>query len=246
MSNALMLHCGAEKTTLKAVKAVVTPAATESHFPVAHGQLIDQLGNAIKERGFTVKNAAHSLAREGSRYFGLFEVESKDKIFGDDFGGVIGLRNSHDKRFSAGLTMGSQVFVCDNLAFNGDVKVGRKHTRHIERDLPRLMAQAFGKLTDFGYAQTELFNRFKETELTNTQANDLIIQAVDCKAVSASRIPEVLKQWRTPNHPEFNERTTWSLFNAFTEVYKLGSLRQTHKKSQRLTGLLQGTLATAA
>jgi hypothetical protein len=28
------------------------------------------------------------------------------------------------------------VFVCDNLAFSGEIKIARKHTRFIVRDLP--------------------------------------------------------------------------------------------------------------
>jgi hypothetical protein len=54
---------------------------------------------------------------------------------------VLGLRNSHDKRFPAGLVGGSAVFVCDNLAFSGEahdvVATGGIGTPQLMRSLTR-------------------------------------------------------------------------------------------------------------
>lgn len=55
---------------------------------------------------------------------------------------MVGLRNSHDKRFLVGISFGSRVFVCDNLAFTGDHVVKRKHTANLKRDLPGLVHRA--------------------------------------------------------------------------------------------------------
>ena len=42
-----------------------------------------------------------------------------------------------------------------------------------------------------------------------------------------------------PNHPEFEDRNAWSLFNAFTEELK-GNLIALPKRTQALHGLLDG------
>ena len=55
----------------------------------------------------------------------------------EDYCWVLGLRNSHDKTFPAGIVAGASVFVCDNLSFSGEIKFARKHTRFIVRDLPQ-------------------------------------------------------------------------------------------------------------
>jgi len=55
-----------------------------------------------------------------------------------DYAWIVGLRNSHDKTYPAGLVAGSKVFVCDNLCFSGEVRLSRKHTRHAVRDLKHL------------------------------------------------------------------------------------------------------------
>jgi hypothetical protein len=58
---------------------------------------------------------------------------------------AVGIRNSHDKTFPAGLVAGTKVFCCDNLAFSGEVQISRKHTRFAERDLTHLTARAVGQ-----------------------------------------------------------------------------------------------------
>jgi hypothetical protein len=61
---------------------------------------------------------------------------------------------------------------------------------------------------------------YKNRRVTDLQAHDLIIKAVDADAITNSQIPEVIDQWREPNHECFKQRNAWSLFNAFTEATK--------------------------
>jgi hypothetical protein len=56
---------------------------------------------------------AHGLTRDGRRYFGLLQVANGTNP--DDFGLVVGVRNSHDRSFPASLVLGAACFVCDNL-----------------------------------------------------------------------------------------------------------------------------------
>lgn len=48
---------------------------------------------------------------------------------------VVGLRNSNRMRFPAGFLLGEAPFICDNLAFCGEMVAMRKHTKNIRRDL---------------------------------------------------------------------------------------------------------------
>src|SRR5207237_3200224 len=94
----------------------------------------------------TASSEAHGLTRDGNRYFGLLQVANGHNP--DDFGLVVGLRNSPDKSFPVGLVVGASIFVCDNLSFSGEVYLARKHTVYVERDLPHLVERAVGRLTD--------------------------------------------------------------------------------------------------
>ena len=137
--------------------------------------------------GFSVTNESHALWNDGLRYFGLMEVANGTSH--EDYGLVIGLRNSHDKSFPAAIALGSAVFVCDNLAFSAEVTIARRHTRYIERDLPRIVHTAIGRLTDLRGQQDQRIESYKDTPLTDPAAHDLIIRAVDANVLPVTQVP---------------------------------------------------------
>lgn len=234
--NGLILHCGANHVERPKLALVPTPEPTETWFPIAHHKVLSQVERKLEASGLKVVSEAHALSHEGNRYFGLLEVRNGENA--DDFALVIGVRNSHDMTFPAGLVIGSRVVVCDNLSFSGEIKISRKHTRYIDRDLPQLVEVAVGRLGDQRQLQEKRFLTYKAEEVTDAEANDLVIQAMDARVVAASRIPEVLEQWRHPNHPEFaDKKTAWRFFNAVTEVLK-GALHAIPRRSQALHGVL--------
>jgi hypothetical protein len=131
------------------------------------------------------------------------------------------------------------VFVCDNLSFSGEVKIARKHTAYVERDLPQLIERAVGKLGDLRRSQDQRFLSYRKTELSASAANDLFIRALDANVIPVTKLPAVIKEWRHPRHPEFAKegRTAWVFWNAITEVLK-GNLDLLPKRTQALHGLL--------
>ena len=239
----LMLHCGAKAVSREQVAAVPTPARTPTWVPIAHGRLLAGVQECLARAGLSVVSEAHGLARDGSRYFGLMQVVNGDPD--QDFGLVVGLRNSHDQSFPAGLAVGASVFVCDNLSFSGEVRLARKHTARIERDLPQLIERAVGRLGDLRRSQAERFAGYKAHDLTDGAAHDLVVRALDARVLPVTRLPAVLREWREPRHPEFREgRTAWRLFNAFTEALK-GNLDALPRRTQALHGLLDTSCGLA-
>ena len=61
---------------------------------------------------------------------------------------------------------------------------------------------------------------YREKELSDADAHDLVVRSMDADAVAPSALPRVLKEYREPWHEEFMPRAAWSLYNAFTEVMK--------------------------
>ena len=142
----LCLHCGARTWPARKFKRPRHRPPRRTWVPVPHHRLLEQVETTLTGGGLTVVGQAHALWHEGLRYFGLLEVHNGEAH--DDYGLVIGLRNSHDKSFPASIGLGSGVFVCDNLAFSAEVTIARRHTRFIERDLPRVVHTAVGRLAD--------------------------------------------------------------------------------------------------
>jgi hypothetical protein len=262
----LLLHCGGKHVTRDDLVLAPTPSRTRSWVPVAHHRLIDTVEQTVKRQGFRVTNQAHGLWGDGARYFGLMELandvaahqlvadDSDDFSSADhdisnpgsadhstaDYSLVVGIRNSHDKTFPASLALGSQVLVCDNLSFFGEVVIARRHTRFIERDLPGIVATAVGRLTEMRSRQADRITAYKQKQIRDRTVHDVVVQAVDSRIIPVTQLPLVIKEWRAPSHDAFLEdgRSVWRLFNAFTESFKTRSLEMLPQRSQALHGLL--------
>jgi hypothetical protein len=157
----------------------------------------------------------------------------------DDYTRILGLSNSHDKSFPAAIAAGSQVCVCDNLAFSGEVKLARRHTKYILRDITLVVQRAIGKLHDIWLHQYTRIRKYKETSIDDPTAHHLIVSAMDVGVCGNRLIPDVLEEWRRPRHKEFEERHVWSLFNAFSECLK-GNLDKLPARTEALHALLDG------
>ncbi|QIF06088.1 DUF932 domain-containing protein [Roseimicrobium sp. ORNL1] len=240
----LVLHCGAQAVDLKEVRKVSTPRPTETWCPIPHDQLISTVQRTLTSTRLRIGNEAHSLTHDGMRYFGLMEIHAQKP--NDDYCWVLGLRNSHDKQFPAGIVAGASCFVCDNLSFSGEIKFARKHTRFIVRDLPQLVERSIGLLMAKWHDQDKRIAAYKEAEITDINAHDLVIRATDVGVCSNRQIPPVLHEWREPRHEAFQGRNVWSLFNAFTESLKEGNLAELPKRTEALHGLLDTYVGLSA
>lgn len=231
----LSLHCGSKRASEDEVRAVPIPEATRSWVPVGHGDVLDHVQGEIVSHGMQVVAQDYGLWNEGAKFFGLLEVRNGNNA--EDYGVVIGLRNSIDKSLPVGLALGSHVFCCDNLSFWGEVTIQTKHTRYVWERLPGLINRAVGKLIEQRHTQDQRIEAYKACQLDNLRAHDLIVRAVRSKVVCPSVIGKVIAEWDTPSHVEFQSRSVWSLFNAFTEVLKQASALDLPKRTMTLHGL---------
>ena len=216
----LVLHCGGQEVSESDVYDVDTPNATDTWQPISHQTLIETVVNNMALAGLVIQQAIHGLWKDGDRYFGLMGVQAEGVDPSDDYSLVLGLRNSHDKSFPAALALGAGVFVCDNLSFSGEIKLARRHTKNILRDLPEVVTKALGRLGDLRNTQERRIEAYQNTSCDDKSAHDFVIRAIDSKVIGPTRIKNVLEQWRQPKYDEFSTRDCWSLFNAFTEAMK--------------------------
>lgn len=212
------------------------PDQTKSWHPIPHSMLIDQVQDLMVESGLHIAQEVHALSHDGDRYFGLMEIEAEDD---SDYSLVIGLINSNDKSLAARILVGAGVHITNGLSFSGEVVLGRKHTPNIERDLPGIVAQALGKLSDLRTIQDERIAAYKKLQMPNIQAHDLLIKAMDAGVINGGRLPKVLERWRNPDAECLKgDWTAWRLFNAFTDALRDKNLFVLPERTQKLHGLL--------
>tara|TARA_B110000495_G_C22984848_1_gene579337 strand:- start:577 stop:1380 length:804 start_codon:yes stop_codon:yes gene_type:complete len=226
-----MLHQGGYEIELEEVNGVLTPKPTETHFPIDHSKFINLVRKTAEKIGLSIKREVYGLSdykdkqsqiiTPGSEMFGIVEVEKEGGNNGV-YSNIFGIRNSHNKKFSAGLVAGACVFVCDNMAFTGEaeLKIGHKHTKNIWKKLPNRINQLMHKLMEKWEMNKYRYDAYALKELSSEQAHDLIVQMHDADALPGSHIPRILGEYREPKHEAFEGRNVWSLFNAGTEVAK--------------------------
>lgn len=235
----LMLHSGGAHVDRNQLNLSETPIPTRTWTPIPHWQLVDEVERALSATGFNIVNQEHALARKDARYFGLFEITNGKNS--EDYNTVVGLRNSHDKSFPAGLVIGSGVFVCDNLCFSREIKFGRRHTSNIVRDLPVLVDAAVGRINGMRISQDARIAAYREAELTQSLSDHLLIELLRARVVTSTKIPKILKEYENPRHHELRAEgdTVWRLFNAVTEFMK-GSVYDLPRAGQALHAIMDG------
>ena len=200
-----------------------TPDPTDSHTPIPHSMLVERTHEALDRAGLKVEEEEHALGRGGLRYFGGFAIKGED-LEANARRLVVGLRNAHDKSFAASVCIGNQMMVCENLCFSSDVKLARRHTTNIVRDLPRVLSSAISRVVSHWQDMGKRIDAYKQTEVARDRCADLVVDLVDSQAFPARDVYKAVKEFREPRHDEFKGGSLWTLYNGITEHLKGGDL----------------------
>ena len=223
---------GSNEVDYSQLQTLPTPRGmTPTHYPVAHDTIIDLVTNKVQDIGYTIDEARYGIDQHGDMfgYMKLMRESERNGVFNN----VIGIRNSHMQRFAAALAAGSNVMVCDNLAFHGECEIGHKHTKNIMDKLPGRIDALIQQIQDNFKAQADRYDQYQECSITDNDAHRILGHAIERGAISPSKSGLVLKEYRSPRHDEFSPRTAWSYFNAFTEILKT-TPRQLQERSIKL------------
>ena len=244
MNSTLMLHCGGQTATLEEIAAIPVPEETDTYKPLLHYDLAVNTMRVGEEmmalRGLKVEKAAFGLSHEGNRMFGL--VAFRNGVEG--MGLAVGFRNSYDKSMSAGFAIGGRVFVCDNLALAGDLVVMRRHTGGIIEELRDKLVLTFHRAHQTWDSLVNDRRRMQASKLSEDRAHEIVGLAFGRKLIGPRQFLNVVREWKTPRHEEFEGRNLWSLYNGFTEVYKglpIHEVMDRHIKLHRFAGELMGS-----
>ena len=212
----LCMSGGGQIVDRQTVAMVDTPIGTESWKPVPHIEVIDAVTEVVKAHKWEITEEQFGLAREGQKLFGVMKINKSSCL---DWTRCIGLRNSHDKSFSVGLSAGISVMVCSNMAFGGTTIIKRRHTSRIE--LAQLVDVAVNELENEFLILEKVCEEMKVLYLKDDdEARSRIVRAAEIGAINSSDIVPVFREFKQPQHEEFSEPTRWSLLNAFTETIK--------------------------
>ena len=207
------------------LKAMARPVPqTLTHQPIAHSDMIDLAVSNLKEEGYQITDTEFALHQSTDKHgklkdmmFGLIEVKSDQS----DYTPIIGLRNSNSRHSSSKFSVGTRMFICDNMCFSNDHVIGHKHTAGILEELPARMKEAVCTLKDDFERTHNRMQFFKETKLSDDSRWTIIGNSVETALKkSPSAVGQWLSEYRNPQHDEFKRKDYYAFQNAFTEIAK--------------------------
>jgi Domain of unknown function (DUF932) len=235
----LVAHVDTERITREQLALMPTPAGTETHKIIPHIEVVNAIIETLGFRHIAIHRDEYAVSKDGNRMFGLMEL---DQTFtGCRF--ALGLRNSHDKTMRLAMTVGYRVFVCDNMAFNGDFEpLLAKHTKNFQ--LTRALSAGVDDMQRNFEPMVKAVEKWRSNHLTDVTARLVIYRAF---IESELDVPKHLARpvhdlYFNPSHEEFQPRTLWSLSNAFTSAFKELEPIPQFRATAKLAGFLGAAL----
>lgn len=246
----LCLHAGAHHIDRAALAALPVPPAMGSRHVIrpfiADVEMID---GYLNDHGFILTDQSFGVkTNDGvpTQFFGAMEIKARTYECGDgrtdyipaatakaddkSFALTIGLRGSYDQTLPRGIAVGSRVFVCDNLAFSGEVSVYAKQTTNIGTRIEALLKDAISRIPAMAEQQTQRFDAYRNYTLSKQRGDAALIECVRLGILNAKDIGKAIKEWDEPSHVEHSAegRTAWTLFNSVTEAIKPANPERAH------------------
>src|SRR5438034_2919406 len=229
---------GREELTL-----VPTPAATNTHRPIPHHEIVQALIETLGFRHIGVVRDEYAVSPDGMRMFGVLDLETG--MHGCRFS--IGVRNANDKSMRLALTVGYRVMVCDNMAFHGDfTTVLAKHSKNFSL-LDALSIGVDRMQRNFEPMQNQI-ERWRESQVSEVAAKLVIYQAfIESELDVPRHLARVVHDhYFNPQLEDFQPRTMWSLSNAFTSDFRHLDAIPQFRATARLGQFLQRSNLLAA
>ena len=240
----LLAHCDTFKITREQLSLIATPEGTPTHHPLPHYTIVQALTEALAFRHISVMRDEYAVSLDGMKMFGVLDLETAFE--GCRFS--IGVRNSNDKSMRLAMTVGYRVFICDNMAFQGDFSpVLAKHTKNFSLiDAVSVGVDRMQRNFEPMRRQIEIW---KGSRIGDHEAKLVIYQAfvegeLEAPKHLARRVHDL---YFNPQFEEFAPRTRWSLANAFTSAFKeldpIPQFKATAKLGQFLENRAQAAAA---
>lgn len=212
--------CTKNRASFDQVLAVPVPEYTRSWKPVPYGDAVGFLHQTIERTlPYSLESAEFGLSKDGNQMFGVMTLDTGD----NDQGMAIGIRQSYNQSLALGIVVGAQVFVCDNLMFNGNAfKVVRKNTTNVWADFRNLvLAQVEASVGHYETMQWET-HAMKRVPVSLDRGHELLGRALGHGILSPTQATIAFGDWKEARHQEFAPRNLWSLYNCMTEGLKKG------------------------
>jgi len=228
MSSTLL---GSNRVSESEVFNVPSVPFTKTFKPFHHRQVIESIRSALNMVGLNIVSSEYALANSGNRMFGVFDLDNGT----DELGWSMGFRNALDKSFAITIIAGSRVFLCSNLAFDGEAIEMRRHTKGLTLDeLEFLAFRAIKTLVRRLTSFQDWHLGLKQYELSETDAKVLLVDMITKNVFPSSKLPRFHDLYFGGTY----DSTLYGCHESATEVLKDTNLLTLPKKNKILNTVL--------
>jgi hypothetical protein len=213
-----MMHVDGQEVRREELDLIPMPEESNTYKPVSHYHLANKLltVSQVILKDYLIVGEHYGLARNGNQMFAYFKFQKEE----GDMALSLAFRNSYDRSMSIGLAVGASVFICDNLALQGEIVVMKKHTKNVWLALENTCIQTLYKSQESFSKIVEDSLVMKSRHLEDQEAFKIMGLLYGRDILSPRQLTVVKAQWLRPTYEEFQPRNLWSLYNACTGALK--------------------------
>lgn len=220
--------------TSEELNQIPVPANTNTWQPIQHGWLYKEVVKSCMQRGYAISMSDLRVTTCGNEFFGIIRLRQTVDP-GNKWDLSLGIRNTNNKRASAGLFLGTNVYVCDNLQFSAEHTFLRKHHAGSYDAIRDGLCNLTRHLDSYRQNQKQYIHDLQNWMLTPELRNHLIIRSLQSGALLSGQVLKVVNEYMTPSegNPEAVGNSAWNLLNAVTWVQKDGYEKNPETQAQR-------------
>jgi len=229
------------------------------HAPYPFHAFATDTVNAIEKAGFAIEKEEYVITKDENRLFGLLNISRPVAPVAPTYGVpalyrpawnmLVALRGAHDQSISRGLAIGSQVEVCSNLSFHGDLgNWSSKQTINMYLRLPGMVADAVAGLGHAGKRLVVDFDNFNAAQISSARGDSILLDIFRAGGFSASQLGRAIADWDECSFEEHtaNGRNLWWLFNSATHALKPTGANTNHADVQHRSTIVYNKLTSGA
>lgn len=234
--NKLLTQCGSKRCSLEELLGIQEPEKTETYTPLNHYDFALNTLTIASDllKGYQFDGDSYALSSDGQKIFGVLTYRNPSEQY-SDLKVAIGIRNSHDKSFSAGVTVGSSVIVCDNLMFSGEQTVLRRHQGdNMRQDLESEIVTAIYKSQHKFDKLSGDVRKMKQIPMRCQEKFEFLGILTGEGVLSPTQSSKAYREIWEPSYEEFTSDSLWSGYNAVTEALKSSPPQDVIKRHSKL------------
>lgn len=206
--------------TLEQINNTPLPEYDNSYTVIPHGDIIDQIKTKLANHGMHVANEIYTGNIGNQIITGKFNIQSD---LDPDLGLMLAFGNSYNKQRKFKVSIGGNVFVCDNGMIMGDMNnFSRKHTGNAREEALVAIDLQIKEAEEHFQILCQQKNQLKEVTISKKLQAELSGRLfMQDEIITLSQLSVIKQELEKPSYDYgVNEESGWYFYNAVTHALK--------------------------